>query len=93
MNDQQPEELFDPSKGSPARETPDDDGAAGTGNAPDLEEDHSPEEGNSPVPRFPTASDSPLLEMSAGWPSFREPAIEEEPRYSRASPCNLSQLS
>jgi hypothetical protein len=66
MNDQQPEELVDPSQGAPARETPDDDGAGGTGNAPDLDEDESPKEGNSPGPRFPTASDSPLLEMSGG---------------------------
>ena len=63
MNEQQPEELFDPSKGAPAPETPDD-GAAGPGNAPAPDDDESPKKGNFPGPRFPTASDSPLLEMS-----------------------------
>jgi hypothetical protein len=88
MNDQQPEERRDPGTGAPARETPDDHGAGGTGNAPDLEEDESPKKGNFPGPRFPTASDSPLLEMSGG-ASAQQWATEKELRYSRGSPYNL----
>lgn len=89
MNDEQPEELLDPEKGPTDQEAPEDGDAAGTGSPADQPEDDSPKKGKFPGPRFPTASDSPLLEMSGGRPSFPESFDEEELRYSRASPYNL----